>query len=67
MSCCEHCAQCQGTTPPVSADDILTDLSISVEQGEFTDPNTRVVKLLWRGKMISSDEFSVVQTREYEG
>lgn len=46
-------------------------LSIHVEGRNFTDPNSRKVKLTWyedgRHTEIASATFNVVQTREYEG
>ncbi len=46
---------------------VLEDLTIEVEDGGFTDPNRREIKLRFRGKVISSDSFDIKQQREYEG
>lgn len=48
--------------------ELLKDsLSIRVEDGDFTDPNTRRVKLYLDKECISSSSFSVRSRREYEG
>lgn len=43
------------------------NLSIKVERGFFTDPNSRIITLRLEGEEISSASFDVVQAREYEG
>jgi hypothetical protein len=42
-------------------------LELKLEEGGFTNPNQRTVKLMLYGKQISSISFDVVQKREYEG
>jgi hypothetical protein len=48
-------------------ENVLSQLSIVVKSSDFTDPNTRIVELKFKGKVISWDRFDVVQQREYEG
>lgn len=43
------------------------NLSIEVEDGDWTIPNHRSVKLILEGEVISATSFDVVQQREYEG
>lgn len=48
--------------------DVLKEsLRVQVEDGDFTDPNTRILKLYLDNKCISSTRFSVRSRREYEG
>jgi len=42
-------------------------LRIVIEQGAFTDPNDRIVKLKVGDETLSETSFSVVQRDEYEG
>jgi hypothetical protein len=46
---------------------VLSELKIEVDEGGFTDPNTRKVNLKFKDKVISTAWFDVVQKREYEG
>ena len=48
-------------------ENVLSQLSIKVKNGDFTDPNRRIVLLKLRDRIISQDYFDVVQQREYEG
>lgn len=52
-------------------EDVLEALSsrlrVSVEDGDFTDPNRRTLKLLLGKKCISQTSFDVRGRREYEG
>lgn len=48
--------------------DVLKEsLRVQVEDGDFTDPNTRILKLYLDNKCISNTRFSVRSRREYEG
>lgn len=42
-------------------------LDLRVEDGDFTDPNRRTVKVLFDGKEVSRASFDVRSRREYEG
>lgn len=46
---------------------VLKELCINVSNGDFTNPNSRKIELLYRDEVISTDYFDVVQTDEYEG
>lgn len=49
-------------------EDFLTNnLTIEVENGHWTDPNTREVNLILAGEVISTAYFNVSQKAEYEG
>jgi hypothetical protein len=48
-------------------ENVLKELSIEVKGGDFTSPNSRTILLKYKGELISSDYFDVVQTDEYEG
>jgi hypothetical protein len=48
-------------------ENVLSQLHIVVRNGDFTMPNYRVVELKLGDRVISTDYFDVVQTREYEG
>lgn len=48
-------------------ENVLRDLSIHVNNGDFTDPNKRTVLLMYKGKEIDRASFDIVQTDEYEG
>jgi len=48
-------------------ENVLSQLHITVRSGDFTMPNTRIVELKLGERVISTDYFDVVQTREYEG
>jgi hypothetical protein len=43
------------------------DLNIEVEEGGFTDPNGRTIKLILHGKQIASCSINIKSRREYEG
>lgn len=45
----------------------LRDLSISIKDGGFTDPNSRVVELRYKDTVLQKTYFDVVQKDEYEG
>jgi hypothetical protein len=51
----------------MTKDEFIQGLSISVTNGDFTNPNSRTVTIKFNGVEITSDYFDVVQTREYEG
>ena len=42
-------------------------LEIEVKGGEFTDPNSREIRIMLEGECICRDWFDVVQKGEYEG
>lgn len=46
---------------------VLSDLSIEVKGGSFTDPNCRTIVLRYGTREISRAYFDVVQKSEYEG
>jgi hypothetical protein len=46
---------------------LSNNLRLELDEGGFTDPNNRRVKLMLCDKEISSVSFDVVQKREYEG
>jgi len=46
---------------------IRDNLSVQVLSGDFTNPNSRTVVVHLGPRIISSDSFSIVQEREYEG
>jgi len=46
---------------------VLSELTIEVKGGDFTNPNNRCIILKHGAKEISRDYFDVVQKREYEG
>jgi hypothetical protein len=48
-------------------ENVLTELHIEVNNGDFTNPNSRKIILLYRDRIISTAYFDVVQQREYEG
>lgn len=48
-------------------ENILSNLSIEVSPGDFTNPNTRKIELLLGDKVITTAYFDIVQTRPYEG
>lgn len=48
--------------------ELLRDtLTLELSRPDFTDPNSRTVKLMFAGEELSSVSFDVVQQREYEG
>lgn len=48
-------------------ENVLSQLSIEVSGGDFTNPNSRTIILKLGDRIISRDYFDVVQKREYEG
>lgn len=48
-------------------ENVLSELSIEVRRGDFTDPNSRKVELKLGERILSTDYFDVVQQQEYEG
>lgn len=46
-------------------ENVLRELTLEVKNGDFTNPNERVVSLKYRGNVISSTSFSVVEKDEY--
>ena len=48
-------------------EDVLRGLELDIEEGHFTDPNSRTVLLKLNGKTVASATFDVVQKDEYEG
>lgn len=46
-------------------ENVLRELSIEVHNGDFTNPNERVVSLMFKGNVISKTSFSVVEKDEY--
>ena len=42
-------------------------LRIEVKDGDFTDPNSRTIQVLFGKEVISSARFDVRSRREYEG
>ncbi len=46
---------------------ILSELRITVTDGDFTDPNSRVVTLYHGDRVLSYDYFDVSQQDEYGG
>jgi hypothetical protein len=49
------------------AEGVLRGLSLELNEGGFTDPNSRCVILKHEGAELSRVYFDVVQKREYEG
>lgn len=48
-------------------ENVLSDVSVVVVNGDFTNPNERTIKLMYGKKVISESSFDIVQTDEYEG
>lgn len=48
-------------------ENVLSELQLDVEDGDFTMPNYRTIVLKLGDRVISRASFNVVQTREYEG
>ena len=48
-------------------ENVLRNLTLEMERGDFTDPNRRTIVLKLNGMVIDQVSFDVVQTREYEG
>jgi hypothetical protein len=46
---------------------LRTSLRISVSDGGFTDPNSRMLKLTLDGEEVCSTTFNIRSRREYEG
>lgn len=48
-------------------ENVISNLSIEVADGDFTDPNKRTITLRHNSKVISEAYLNVVQKQEYEG
>ncbi len=48
-------------------ENVLTQLTLEVKTGGFTDPNYRTITLKLGDRVITTAQFDVVQKREYEG
>ena len=48
-------------------ENVLRDLSIEVDGGDFTMPNSRCIKLMLSNRELSRTYFDVCQKDEYEG
>lgn len=48
-------------------ENLINELTIVVTNGPWTNPNERVVKLMFKDRVISETSFDVVQKDEYEG
>jgi len=48
-------------------ENVLRELTIEVNRGGFTDPNSRTVQLKLGDRVISETYFDVVQKDEYQG
>jgi hypothetical protein len=48
-------------------ENVLRNLTLELERGDFTNPNYRTIVLKLGDKEITSVSFDVVQQREYEG
>lgn len=48
-------------------ENVLSELQLDIEDGDFTMPNYRTVVLKLGDRVIARASFNVVQTREYEG
>lgn len=48
-------------------ENVLNELRLDVQDGDFTMPNYRTVVLKLGDRVITQATFDVVQTREYEG
>ena len=48
-------------------ENVLSELTITVRSGGFTDPNNRTIELKLGDRVITTAYFDVVQTSEYEG
>lgn len=46
-------------------ENVLRNLRIRVINGDFTDPNTRIIKLMYNDIEIDSEQFDIVQKSEY--
>jgi hypothetical protein len=46
---------------------IIENLTISVKDGGFTDPNSRTIELKLDGQVICREYINIVSRREYEG
>jgi len=48
-------------------ENVLSELTIEVWGGYFTEPNERIVKLKLGDRVLSETSFNVVERPEYEG
>ena len=48
-------------------ENIIKELKIEVSNGDFTDPNSRKISLVYKNQIFGTDYFNVVQKDEYEG
>ena len=46
---------------------LAENLCVEVYRGDFTDPNSREIKIYLGEKLLCRTSFDVVQKREYEG
>jgi hypothetical protein len=46
---------------------VLSELTLDIESGDFTSPNSRTVILKLGDRLIAQAHFDVVQAQEYEG
>lgn len=47
-------------------ENVLRNLTLEMEFGDFADPNKRTVVLKLNNKVITKASFDIVQKREYE-
>lgn len=63
--------QIEGANMNISRDeffDLLKDgLTLEVKDGDFTDPNRRIIQLKYDGCVFAEVSFDVIQKPEYEG
>lgn len=43
------------------------NLRIKIRNGDFVNPNDRIIEIVFDDEVITSTTFDVVQKREYEG
>lgn len=48
-------------------ENVLSQLVLDVQDGDFTQPNSRTIILRHGDRIITRAYFDVVQTREYDG
>lgn len=48
-------------------DELEDRLYLTLEEGDFTNPNVRTVRLIFDGRVLSAVTFNVVQKKEYDG
>jgi len=51
----------------IIGNEIIQNLKIEVRRGDFTDPNSRIISLMYKDMEISQAHFDVVAKEEYEG